>query len=88
SLLPSGLYADAEFVTGGPGGGSSAAPLAYNATYQLFYLSAGKLTPVPHAYNYGADTAEAVYNTADAGYTSPTPHAVLTVGNEYFHDLW
>ncbi|CCC81033.1 thermopsin [Thermoproteus tenax] len=85
SLLPSGLYDDAELVTGGPGGGTSAMPLTYNATYTLQYLSSGRLVSVPHAYDYGADTAETVYKTSDAGANYA---AYLGVGTEYFHNLW
>ncbi len=85
NLLPSGLYADAELVTGGPGGGSSAMPVSYNATYTLQYVSGGKLVSVPHAFDYGANTAENVYGTSDSG-SSYT--ATLGVGQEYFHELW
>ena len=85
NLLPSGLYADAELVTGGPGGGSSAMPVTYNATYTLQYLSSGKLVSVPHAFNYGADTAENVYKTSDS---SSNYAANLGAGTEYFHELW
>lgn len=85
SALPSGLYEDAELVTGGPGGGSNASPIAYNAYYTLQYLSGGKLVSVPHAFDYGADTAETVTNMADnaSGYA-----AVLGPGAESWHPLW
>lgn len=85
TMLPSGLYEDAELVTGGPGGGSNASPTAYNAYYTLQYLSGGKLVPVPHAFDYGADTAETVTNMADAA-SSYT--AVLSPGAESWHPLW
>ena len=86
TTLPSGLYEDAELVTGGPGGGSNASPTAYKAYYTLQFLNGTKLVSVPHAFNYGADTAETVTNMADTA--AGSHEAYLYPGPESWSTLW
>jgi len=86
TTLPSGLYEDAELVTGGPGGGSNASPSAYKAYYTLQFLNGTKLVSVPHAFDYGADTAETVTGMADTAVGSYT--AYLYPGSESWSALW
>lgn len=61
---PRGLYNDAETVLCGPGGGSSVKIKSIQATISEAYSDSitlsGGLTPVPHAWSAGSDTAETV----------------------------
>jgi Thermopsin len=59
---PLGLYNDAETVLCGPGGGSTVSinSVSGNVTEAYIPLSGGSLTPVPHAWSAGTDTAETV----------------------------
>jgi hypothetical protein len=60
---PLGLYNDAETVLCGPGGGKSIVISSISARMSESYAispSSSALTPVPHAWSAGADTAETV----------------------------
>ena len=59
---PYGLNNDAETVLCGPGGGSSVPISKVHATMSELYLPSGSstLTPIPHAWSAGSDTAETV----------------------------
>jgi len=71
-----GSYYDAELIIGGPGGGSNTIATAGSMTMQLQYLNSGTLENVPHAYNFGSDTAEGISGVTDSG----SGTATLTAG--------
>lgn len=61
---PVGNYYDAEFVLGGPGGGSSTALAGGSAYVTLQYWNGHNYEVVPNSSNYGSDTAETVSNAS------------------------
>ena len=73
---PTGLYFDAELIIGGPGGGSKTIATGGSMTMQLQYLNGSTLQNVPHAYNFGTDTAECISGVTDSG----SGTATLTAG--------
>ncbi|AHC51910.1 thermopsin [Sulfolobus acidocaldarius SUSAZ] len=62
TYTPDGLYYDAELVWGGGGNGAPTSFNSLNCTLGLYYISNGKITPIPSLYTFGSNTAEAAYN--------------------------
>lgn len=83
SSPPAGAYFDAEWILGGPGGGSSTSDVASNLTLGLEEYNGHNLAAVPCAFNFGADTAESISNVVVR--VSPTaldgaPGAIVLAG--------
>ena len=77
---------DAEFVIGGPGGGSTAIFHGINATMGLSYLNGNNVyTKVESAYNVGSETGETSTGISEyyAGY-----RAYLDSGPSFVSPLW
>lgn len=83
-----GIPYDAEFVIGGPGGGSTTSLYGLNATMDLKYLSAnsGKYSNVQSAYDAGSSTGE----TANGIAVSWNGEAVakLSAGPSMVYGMW
>jgi thermopsin/PEGA domain-containing protein len=62
---PSGLYLNAEWTMGGPGGGLSQKALLSDADMGLSYWNGHNLQAVRAAYNHGGNTAEGISNIVD-----------------------
>ncbi|MHB1622959.1 MAG: thermopsin family protease [Cuniculiplasma sp.] len=87
TVTPMGLLNDAEFILGGPGGGSTVSMYSLNATMELKYLSAsGVYMNVPSAYDYGTDTGETSEGVAVAW--SQSGKATLTTGPSLLYGMW
>ena len=87
TLAPIGLLNDAEFIIGGPGGGSTVNLYSLNATMDLEYLdSSGVYRNVPSAYDYGTDTGETSEGVAVAW--SQSDQATLTTGPSLLYGMW
>lgn len=65
NYTPDGLYYDAELVWGGGGNGAPTYFISLNCTLGLYYISNGKITPIPSLYTFGSNTAETAYNVHD-----------------------
>lgn len=59
---PEGLYYDAEFILGGPGGGSSTRDNKSNLTMTLEFWNGHNFQEITNAINYGLDTGETITN--------------------------
>ncbi|MCI4358851.1 MAG: thermopsin family protease [Thermoplasmata archaeon] len=84
STPPAGVYYDAEWVLGGPGGGSSTSAGGANLSLSLQEFNGNNFEAVPNAFNFGGDTAEAISNVVAslaAGSSAGTPGAELTNGS-------
>ncbi len=58
---PAGIFYDAEFILGGPGGGSSTeARAGTNASTELEYWNGHNFEAPPSAWNFGSNTAETI----------------------------
>ncbi len=68
TLNPWGSYYDAEFVMGGPGGGSQTNVVASNSRFYLEYWNGHNWAMPPSAYNFGCETAEGVTNVESTGF--------------------
>ncbi|MHB8361673.1 MAG: thermopsin family protease, partial [Thermoplasmataceae archaeon] len=84
-LTPIGLLNDAEFILGGPGGGSSASFYNLSANMTLRYLNGGKYTNVKTAYDFGGDTGETATGVSIAWKNSI---AQLTRGPSFLYGMW
>ncbi|MHB8566515.1 MAG: thermopsin family protease [Nitrososphaerales archaeon] len=85
---PYGLYNDAETVLCGPGGGASVAISSINAKISEAYsitMSLAVLTPIPHAYSAGTDSAETV---SGVHMGSGAPDAVASSGADNNNQLF
>jgi hypothetical protein len=72
SYNPYGTFYDAEFILGGPGGGSDTTDYGSDVNLQLEYWNGNNFQMITNAFDFGSDTAEGienVYPTADY-YTS------------------
>ena len=67
SVNPIGIPFDAEFIAGGPGGGSQTAIVASNARFYLTFWNGNNWQDPPSAYNFGCETAEGVTGALDQG---------------------
>lgn len=89
---PFRLYNDAETVLCGPGGGSSAAISKIKSTMSELYIPLGSstLTPIPHAWSAGTDTAETVsgVNLGAGTTTSGINEGVAKSGTDNNVQLW
>jgi hypothetical protein len=86
-----GLFDDAEWIVGGPGGGSSTQTQKAALTYGLEYWNGHNFKAVPYAYDFGSDTAELVSYIQEAltsGTPPGAPGAVLTAGSGGLHRLY
>ena len=86
-----GLYYDAELIMGGPGGGSNANMNSGTLYFQLFYWNGTTFKEIPHAFNFGSNTAETSNNVIDQAYynlTTDEYEAELTPGAGSLGYLW
>ncbi len=81
SYNPSGLFNDAEWILGGPGGGSGINDVASNFTMDLQYWNGHNFAAVPNAYDFGSDTAEHIGNIVPKVASTSPPHG--TPGGRY-----
>ena len=88
---PNGLYYDAEFVVGGPGGGSNAIDEAASIQFYLDYWNGKNYQGIQNAEDHGEDTGETVTNTEVYGayYTaSGSLFAQFIAGTENIDLIW
>ncbi len=64
SYKPDNLPMDAEFIMGGPGGGSDTADMASNISMTLDYWNGYNYQAVSNAYDFGSNTAEGISNVS------------------------
>ena len=64
SYKPDNLPMDAEFIMGGPGGGSDTADMASNISMMLDYWNGHNYQAVSNAYDFGSNTAEGISNVS------------------------
>jgi thermopsin len=85
-----GLLNDAEVMLGGPGGGSTTTLLGINASMSLWTLANGSstYTPVPAAFDFGADTGETSEGIAETAQLGANPAALLHGGPSLLVPLW
>ena len=85
---PAGAYYDAEWVLGGPGGGSSTSDVSSNVTLALEEFNGDNLQAVPNAFSFGVDTAESISNVVETlapGPGGPIPGALIVGG---YRESW
>jgi hypothetical protein len=70
SYAPNGVFYDAEWVEGGPGGGLSDIQDSANFTMGLDYWNGHNFQAVENAFNHGGDTGESMSNVTPAYTTS------------------
>ncbi|MCL5667440.1 MAG: thermopsin family protease [Candidatus Thermoplasmatota archaeon] len=85
-LAPNGLLYDAEFMIGGPGGGSTTSIYNISASMSLKYISHSAYKSVPSAYDFGTDTGETSEGTSAYYSTGHTVH--LNEGPSLLYGLW
>ncbi len=61
---PDNLPMDAEFIMGGPGGGSDTEDITSNVSMALNYWNGHNYQAVSNAYNFGSNTAEGISNVS------------------------
>lgn len=85
---PSGSLYDAEFIIGGPGGGSNTNIMNINATMQLMYMNATTktMTSVPSAINFGVDTGETSVGISTYWTSNDVVH--LSQGPTFLEYMW
>lgn len=81
-----GIPYDAEFVIGGPGGGSTTSLYGINASMSLDYLSGSSYTPVKSAYDAGSDTGETANGIAVSW--NANKEANLSAGPTMVYGMW
>ena len=62
SYNPYGTFYDAEFILGGPGGGSDTTDYGSNVNLQLEYWNGNNFQMITNAFDFGSDTAEGIQN--------------------------
>lgn len=79
---------DAEFVIGGPGGGSTTSLFGMNATMSLKYLSGstGSYANVKSAFDAGSSTGETANGIAVSW--NSEDEAILTAGPSFIYGMW
>ncbi len=79
---------DAEFVIGGPGGGSTTSLYGVNATMSLSYLNStsGSYSNVRAAYDAGSDTGETASGISVSW--NKKDQAILTAGPSIIYGMW
>ncbi|MEM0155295.1 MAG: thermopsin family protease [Thermoplasmataceae archaeon] len=85
-LLPNGLLYDAEFMIGGPGGGSTTTIYAINAALTLKYLFGDHYTSVKSAYDFGTDTGETSSGISE--YYTPNDLVYMNAGPSLLYGMW
>lgn len=84
SYNPYGTFYDAEFILGGPGGGSDTMDLGSNVNIQLEYWNGNNFQMITNAFNFGSDTAEGIDNVyPNADYYSSTGTLFSNIGAGY-----
>lgn len=86
TLAPNGLLYDAEFMIGGPGGGSTTSIYNISANMTLQYKYSTGYRNVPSAYDFGTDTGETSVGISEYYSTSNTVH--LNAGPSLLYGLW
>lgn len=86
TLAPNGLLYDAEFMIGGPGGGSTTSIYNISANLTLKYLNGGKYQNVKSAYDFGTDTGETSSGIAEYYSSGDVVH--LNAGPSLLYGLW
>ncbi len=64
---PFGTFYDAELIMGGPGNGSQTDDVNSSVYMGLQYYNGHNYQSIQNAYNFGSDTAEAIYNVSAQG---------------------
>ncbi|MEM0157794.1 MAG: thermopsin family protease, partial [Thermoplasmataceae archaeon] len=64
SYKPDNLPMDAEFIMGGPGGGSDTEDILSNISMELDYWNGYNYQAVSNAYDFGSNTAEGISNVS------------------------
>ncbi len=79
---------DAEFIIGGPGGGSTTTVYNLNATMSLQYLNStkGQFEYVPDAYDAGSETGETIQGVSEYFTTPGVVH--MGAGPSMIEPLW
>jgi thermopsin len=85
-LLPNGLLYDAEFMIGGPGGGSTTSIYSMNASLTLKYLSGGEYNNVKSAYDFGTDTGETSSGITEYYTSGDVAH--MNAGPSFLYGMW
>lgn len=87
-LSPIGIPYDAEFVIGGPGGGSTTSLFGMNATMTLEYKDSttGLYSNVKSAYDAGSDTGETANGIAVSW--NSKDQVTLTAGPSLIYGMW
>ena len=85
-LAPNGLLYDAEFMIGGPGGGSTTSIYNISANMSLQYRSGSAYMNVPSAYDFGTDTGET--SEGASAYYSAGHTVHLNAGPSLLYGLW
>lgn len=88
TLTPVGLPYDAEFMIGGPGGGSNTNVLSINGSMTLSYLNGttSSYESVPSAYNIGSDTGETSVGVSTYWTANKVVH--LDTGPSIISGMW
>lgn len=88
TLTPVGAPYDAEFMLGGPGGGSNTNVLAINGSMSLSYLNSttSAYETVPSAYNFGSETGETSVGVSTYWTSNHVVH--LTTGPSILTGMW
>jgi len=87
TLAPIGLFNDAEFILGGPGGGSTTTLYNLNGSMSIKILSKdGTYTNVPSSYDFGTDTGETSEGVAVAWNSNDV--ANLNTGPSFLYGMW
>jgi len=88
---PAGLGYDAEWVLGGPGGGSSTIDESSNIQLTLQFWNGHNYETINNAENHGEDTGETITNTDDVGYYYTSDgwlYSQVSAGTENIAPLW
>jgi thermopsin len=85
-LAPNGLLYDAEFMIGGPGGGSTTSIYNISANMSLKYRTNSAYKVVPSAYDFGTDTGET--SEGVSAYYSANDAVHLNSGPSLLYGLW
>ncbi|MHB1708076.1 MAG: thermopsin family protease [Thermoplasmataceae archaeon] len=85
-LAPNGLLYDAEFMMGGPGGGSTTSIYNISANMSLKYRSNSAYRNVPSAYDFGTDTGET--SEGVSAYYSADNTVHMNSGPSLLYGLW
>ena len=88
---PAGAYYDAEFVLGGPGGGTSTADVGSDIQLTLQLWNGNNYQMIQNGENHGEDTAETITNAEVNGYyyaSTGELYAGVVAGTENIDQMW